>query len=325
MARMTIRLVMVALLLVAALFVPVSLAQARCPDLDAWPSFTELAPDARRVLLGTVTLSVDGIAAELRVDEVLRGQSRRALDLDRLRSRLPRADASTCAFDGMIRADEGDRLAIALSGTVEGWRGLVDTAALVDAALDHPNASKLERLTSSAVRFMAASPMSPAATPRARARSVDPLDPLRALFRAVVGVPPGRFLDDLLAVPWPARPPAPLPPGATALGLAVAPPAPPRRPRERGWGCAEAAYSGRLIVDDGELVTDAEPVIWPRGFSARVSSGGAELVSPDGTVVGVEGDLMELGGGYLGVGADVPGDEVFIACTVAGVSYPPAS
>jgi hypothetical protein len=136
---------MAALIVTAATTIPGDEAVARCPNFEDWPSFAEFAPSARRVIVGTVSGAVEGMATEIQVEEVLRGRSRQIVDLDRLRSRLPRGSEETCAFDGTIRADVGDRLAIAFNGRVEGWPGLLDTAALVDAASDHPNESDLER------------------------------------------------------------------------------------------------------------------------------------------------------------------------------------
>jgi hypothetical protein len=57
----------------------------------------------------------------------------------------------------------------------------------------------------------------------------------------------------------------------------------------------------------------ALPLVWPRGFSARVEGDRLEHVAPDGTVIGRDGDTLDrLGGG----GA---------VCEVNGVFYPPAN
>jgi len=57
-------------------------------------------------------------------------------------------------------------------------------------------------------------------------------------------------------------------------------------------------------------------LVWPRGFSARLLDGQAEIVAPDGSVVAREGD--ELPSGTLGG----PASDI---CEVNGVYYPPAS
>ena len=90
---------------------------------------------------------------------------------------------------------------------------------------------------------------------------------------------------------------APLPSGATALQLRTeAPSSPPGQP----IGCALLNYDGHLSLQGSELVLGNGDVVWPRGFSARLLNGKAELVGPDGTVVAREGDHLEgqILGGY---------------------------
>jgi hypothetical protein len=55
-------------------------------------------------------------------------------------------------------------------------------------------------------------------------------------------------------------------------------------------------------------------LVWPRGFSARLVGGRAELVAPDGTVVIREGDVVS------DIISGVPN-----ICAVNGVLYPPAA
>jgi hypothetical protein len=120
--------------------------------------------------------------------------------------------------------------------------------------------------------------------------------------------------------PWPLRTPFPLPSGATALPLATAPAAAPLESGV-GWACpamllpavriARSTGSGLEFV----RVDNQEPLalVWPRGFSARLVGGRVEIVSPEGTVVGRDGDVLStLGGGP---------EEV---CAVGGMVYPPA-
>lgn len=171
---------------------------AVCPPIDGWPAFSELVPEARRVVIGTVLETDAGRATRLRVDEILRGGSRRVQDLDRLRARLGR-EADTCAFSGTVDAVTGDRLAIAFNGKIDGWRGRLDTVALVDAPSGHPNRSGLERLTSAQVRLMLGHEAdgSTVAMPR---RSRPPADRITSLLRSL----PGDLLDlaaDLLGYP----------------------------------------------------------------------------------------------------------------------------
>jgi hypothetical protein len=54
-------------------------------------------------------------------------------------------------------------------------------------------------------------------------------------------------------------------------------------------------------------------LVWPRGFAARVVGGHLEILSPVGSVVGRDGDVLSNLGG-------TPGD----VCDVDGVLYPPA-
>ncbi len=71
----------------------------------------------------------------------------------------------------------------------------------------------------------------------------------------------------------------------------------------------------------GSIVTFSDTVngmvvhpTFPTGFKTSLASGSAELLAPDGTVVGREGQTLELGG--------ESGEQTFYVCTVNGVSYP---
>lgn len=116
----------------------------------------------------------------------------------------------------------------------------------------------------------------------------------------------------------PPRPPAPLPSGATALTLATAPP---EADILQHWACPGNTITPVQVVHDGyrvifvdQLTGQPHDLVWPRGFSARLVDGRAEVVAPDGTVVLREGDI------FSDVISGVPN-----ICEVDGVYYPPAS
>lgn len=116
------------------------------------------------------------------------------------------------------------------------------------------------------------------------------------------------------------RTPAPLPSQANALILETAPPA--ASGPGPGRACAESTPVSVRVVREGdalvvETVTgERMALVWPRGFSARLLDGRAEIVAPDGSVVAREGD--ELASGTL----SGPSSGI---CGVNGVYYPPAS
>ncbi len=119
--------------------------------------------------------------------------------------------------------------------------------------------------------------------------------------------------------PAPPRTPAPLPSEATALTLATAAPA---AVIPVHWACpgdtvahGQVARQGDAVVFIGQYTGQTIDLVWPRGFSAWLLNGRAEVVAPDGTVVFHEGD--DLSGKISGI-PDI--------CQVDGVGfYPPAS
>jgi hypothetical protein len=92
---------------------------------------------------------------------------------------------------------------------------------------------------------------------------------------------------------WPTV--APLPNGATVLELHTEPPGPNAPPLT---GCPLLNYDGSVSVQGSEVVLGRGDFVWPRGFSARLFNGQAELVAPDGTVIARAGDHLEGLGGY---------------------------
>ena len=60
-------------------------------------------------------------------------------------------------------------------------------------------------------------------------------------------------------------------------------------------------------------------IVWPRGFSARLIDGRGELIAPDGTVIGRDGDVLDHMGG------SGPSPDAFHVCDVGPVNYGPSS
>lgn len=111
-----------------------------------WPAFKNIAPTARRVVVGTVTESLSPAHPDLRawqygltdpsdkfrlrVDEVLRGAAPEIIEVRRLRSGLPLRDKRPgCRY---LTAKVGDRIAIAYRGRLKGATGRYTTVAWIE-------------------------------------------------------------------------------------------------------------------------------------------------------------------------------------------------
>ena len=112
------------------------------------------------------------------------------------------------------------------------------------------------------------------------------------------------------------RPPAPLPTGAIALNLHTAPP---EANIPENWACAGDTIEPARVARVGDGVVfilqatgQSIDLVWPRGFSAWLQNGHAEVVAPGGTIVLREGDV------FSDIISGVP--EI---CEVDGVFYPP--
>ena len=114
------------------------------------------------------------------------------------------------------------------------------------------------------------------------------------------------------------RTPFPLPANAMALELHTTPPA--EQPLAGNWACPGALLAPVQVVRDGDAVVfqlngQRVDLVWPRGFSARLLDGQAQIVAPDGSVGALAGEVIE---DYLG------GDASAI-CSVGNVIYGPAT
>ena len=111
---------------------------------------------------------------------------------------------------------------------------------------------------------------------------------------------------------------------ALPLGLAVEDPGPPL-PSGAQWACPLAEALPVRLAKDGQTLVfislDAKhtvDLVWPRGFTARLLDGRAELIGRDGSVIARDGDVLDGIGGGVGSAGDA-----FHVCSVAGTSYYP--
>lgn len=105
-----------------------------------------------------------------------------------------------------------------------------------------------------------------------------------------------------------------LPPDATRLHIATAPPH-----LVPTLGCPTALLApARLGTAGDDLILvserDGQPgkVVWPSGWAAWRLNGRAELVTRDGAIVGREGEIIHGFGGGTGV------DDAFYVCIIGG-------
>ena len=101
-----------------------------------------------------------------------------------------------------------------------------------------------------------------------------------------------------------------------ACSAAVPSPSP-LSPRMSGSIClqpivaAKVGHSGSTVTFTDPATGSVEDLVLPAGLRTRVANDQGELLAPDGTVIGREGDVLTLGGG----------GSPFAVCTVNGVNY----
>lgn len=105
------------------ILVPVGPVAAECVGQpNRWPEFSEVAPTAKRIVVGTVVQSARRDPTEptpvftLRVDEILRGSAPESIEVRSLRSGLPLAGDRACRRDATLYANVGDVVALAYRG-----------------------------------------------------------------------------------------------------------------------------------------------------------------------------------------------------------------
>lgn len=135
-------------------------ALADCVRLSPWPSFTQSAGSANRIIIGTVVWTPGGQVNSrftLRVDEVLRGQAPAKVDFAAFRSGAPQP---VCPEDSLLRVRRvGDRLAIAYGAHLSVFEQPITAVAFVAPSRpDRGLMPDMERLTVAQVRAIAALP-----------------------------------------------------------------------------------------------------------------------------------------------------------------------
>lgn len=183
---------------------PVS-AQPGCSDALAWPSFAEVVPTARSIILVKVSKSVEGIAEKARVVEVMKGSSSGGSDLRRLQP----GRTSDCPAPIGPYAQVGDRLLIAYDGIAPGRAGSIDAIAHVGRMRDRRNLSGLERLTLDEARAWDAH--GPDRTDREEPTAPPQSDTVTDIIRRAIPQPIAGVIRDILDGVLSSRTPAPTP------------------------------------------------------------------------------------------------------------------
>ncbi len=134
---------------------------AECVSFTPWPSFLEVAPTAKRIVVGTVAATPQGGGQPftLEVEEVLRGSAPGTMHIKGVESGVP-PGRSACI--GQLIARFGDRIAIAFDGRAKGVKGRVTTAAWIQGEPSPLAMRGAETLTIEEVRAAAGETADPA-------------------------------------------------------------------------------------------------------------------------------------------------------------------
>jgi hypothetical protein len=163
-------------------------------QLNRFPRYTEVAPTARTVVIGTVVESrredptESTVVFTLRVDDVIRGQAPAAIEVEGIRSGLPRRGQRACRENAFLYVHLGDVIALALDGRLDGRAGIT-TAAWIEGRPERdliPGVHVLSRSEAiAAARALPPTDAAPSTTGR-------PVDRSRSVERTLVDgdVPP---------------------------------------------------------------------------------------------------------------------------------------
>lgn len=125
---------------IGTMAVPVA---AECSfNVNRWPSFEEVAPTAKTVVIGTVIQTAahdqeplyNGFSPvfTLEVEDVLRGDAPEAIEFNGLRSGVPLRGERSCRQNSVMYAKLDDRIAVAFDGKVQGLKDRVTTATWIE-------------------------------------------------------------------------------------------------------------------------------------------------------------------------------------------------
>lgn len=164
------------LVAVVALLLTASPALAECTGQDnRVPSFTEVAPTAKRIIVATVISVPPGArwasTFTVRVDEVLRGSSPDTVEIVALGTGLPRVGAPACQASATFKGKRGQVVAFAFGGRLAEYPGQsITTAAWIEGKPPGMSMRDIELLTLDEVRAIAALPQTATAGPESAAQ-----------------------------------------------------------------------------------------------------------------------------------------------------------